>query len=129
MTELPWLSTEALVEIDEDDLPTEESPVILLSLLAFVLPRVPWEEVEELVDDVEAGRATEEEVLQVLPAVLDAVIPFDELVAGPVGHLLEAIDDQVARAVAKKIYGLAKKRRARAANAPRRGIFHKRQKA
>jgi hypothetical protein len=100
--------------------------VTVLSLFAAFLSHVPWRQLEDLAVDVVEGRASRDEFERVIPAVIDASIPFDQLVPGGLGAFLEKIDGQAFKLLVGWIADVAehraKARKAPTADSPERGF-------
>ena len=72
----------------------------LLLLIPALLLSVPWDTIVPLAGDVVAGRATREQLVEVIPPLLDDCVDFDTILPGVIGETLEAHDGEVfARAV------------------------------
>lgn len=72
----------------------------LLLLIPALLLSVPWETIVPLAQEVAAGRATRDDLVAAIPAILDDCVDFDTILPGSVGETLEQHDGEVfARAV------------------------------
>ena len=83
---------------------------MFLVVLAFVLPRLPMEELAETAGDVLAGTASAEELEQVVALTIDALIPLDAIIPGPLGVSLERVDDVIIQRVVSRVASLATRR-------------------
>lgn len=72
----------------------------ILLLIPALLASAPWETIVPLAEDVVAGRATRDQLVEVLPAILDDAVDFDVIFPGQLGDSIEALDGEFyARAV------------------------------
>lgn len=85
-----------------------------------LLDAVPWDEVLQLLDDLAAAGWEKDAALDLVAGILDQALPCDQLVAGPAGQALEAVDGPVIRAVLGLLWALATKEKGRAARALKR---------
>jgi hypothetical protein len=84
--------------------------------LRDILPHIDIAALGELAEaQLDAG-GTRHEAIDDVVAVMDALIPWDVLIPGPVGATVEALSPVVARAIARFVVGIAdatrKKRKA-----------------
>ena len=67
----------------------------ILLLIPALLASAPWETIVPLAEDVVAGRATRDQLVEVIPAILDDAIDFDTILPGQLGDSIEAMDGEV----------------------------------
>lgn len=57
----------------------------------------PWSAVEDLIDEVVANGKTRDDAANAAAVWLAEHVDFSELIPGPIGDLIEAIDDPLAK--------------------------------
>lgn len=96
---------------------------MFLVVLSLLLARLPLEELAEAAGDVVAGSASAEELEQVITLTIDALIPLDILLPGPLGRRLEEVDDVIIHRAVQHVAAIVT-RRARAKGGDADGGHH-----
>lgn len=73
-----------------------------------VLRGVPWDELADVADELTEAGVDEDDVLREVAEVVDAVVPFNILIPGPIGALLEAKDDEAAHRILRVVWAKIK---------------------
>ena len=85
-----------------------------------ILKSIPWDEVLATLDALAEAGWDKDAAVELIAELLDEALPLDELVPGPGGEALEAIDGPVLRATLGLLWSLAEKKKARGARKARR---------
>ena len=85
-----------------------------------ILNSIPWDEVLETLDALAEAGWDKDTALDMVANLLDEALPLDDLVPGPAGDALEAIDGPVLRATLGLLWALATKKKGREARKARR---------
>tara|TARA_B100001123_G_C14525785_1_gene716190 strand:+ start:106 stop:405 length:300 start_codon:yes stop_codon:yes gene_type:complete len=82
--------------------------------------QIPWDEVLVTLDVLADAGWEKEAAVSLMAQLLDEALPLDELVPGPAGDALEAIDGPVLKATLGLLWSLAEKKQARQLRKARR---------
>lgn len=74
---------------------------------------IPWTEVLATLDALAEAGWEKEPAIDLMAKLLDEALPLDEIVPGPAGDALEAVDGPILKATLGLLWSLAEKKQAR----------------
>lgn len=83
--------------------------------LKTLLAHLDLPELHEVAADLLAAGRTREQVIDDIVALVDAAVPWEAIIPGPAGAVVEAVDAPLAKAIARFVVGAAERKRKKAA--------------